>query len=88
MFRNLRLTGSPFFAPPKTPADRVEMLKQAMTKSLTDPEFYKEHKKLLSEEPTPLLPEENQKAIRELPRDAEIIALFKLLAGPAPLPAR
>jgi hypothetical protein len=88
MFRNLRLTGSPFFAPPRTPPDRLEILKQAMNKSLSDPEFYKEHKKLLSEEPTPLLPDENQKAIRELPRDAETIALFKLLAGPEPLPSR
>ena len=88
MFRNLRLTGSPFFASPRTPADRIEVLKQAMAKSLRDPDFYKEHKKLLSEEPTPLSPEENQKAIRELPRDAETIALFNKLAGPAPLPAR
>jgi tripartite-type tricarboxylate transporter receptor subunit TctC len=88
MFRNLRLTGSPFFAPPRTPPERLEILKQAMSKSLSDPEFYKEHKKLLSEEPTPLLPDENRKAIGELPRDAETIALFKLLAGPAPLPAR
>jgi tripartite-type tricarboxylate transporter receptor subunit TctC len=88
MFRNLRLTGSPFFASPRIPADRSEILKQAMTKSLTDPEFHKEYKKLLSEEPTPLLPEENQKAIRELPRDPETIALFNKLAGPAPLPPR
>jgi tripartite-type tricarboxylate transporter receptor subunit TctC len=88
MFRNLRLTGSPFFASPRTPPDRIEILKQAMTKSLTDPEFYKEHVKLLSEEPTPLLPEENQKAIRELPRDAETIALYKKLAGPESLPPR
>jgi tripartite-type tricarboxylate transporter receptor subunit TctC len=88
MFRNLRLTGSPFFASPRTPPERIEILKQAMSKSLADPEFYKEHKKLLSEEPTPLLPDENQKAIRELPRDTETIALFKVLAGPAPLPAR
>ena len=88
MFRNLRLTGTPFFAPPRMPADRIEILKQAMTKSLNDSEFYKEYKKLLSEEPTPLLPDENQKAIRELPRDAETIALFNKLAGPAPLPPR
>jgi tripartite-type tricarboxylate transporter receptor subunit TctC len=88
MFRNLRLTGSPFFASPKMPSERSEILKQAMAKSLSDPEFYKEYKKLLSEEPTPLSPEENQKAIRELPRDAETIALFNKLAGPSPLPAR
>jgi tripartite-type tricarboxylate transporter receptor subunit TctC len=88
MFRNLRMTGSPFFVSPRTPPDRIEILKQAMTKSLTDPEFYKEHVKLLSEEPTPLLPEENQKAIRELPRDVETIALYKKLAGPESLPPR
>ena len=88
MFRNLRLTGSPFFASPRTPADRIEVLKQAMSKSLADPEFYKEHRKLVSEDPTPLLPDENQKAIRELPRDAETIALFNRLAGPEPLPVR
>jgi hypothetical protein len=34
------------------------------------------------------LPEENQKAIRELPRDTETIALFNKLAGPGPLPPR
>jgi tripartite-type tricarboxylate transporter receptor subunit TctC len=88
MFRNLRLTGSPFFVSPRTPAERIEVLKQAMSKSLSDPEFYKEYKKLVAEEPTPLLPDENQKAIRELPRDAETIALFNRLAGPAPLPGR
>jgi tripartite-type tricarboxylate transporter receptor subunit TctC len=88
MFRNLRLTGSPFFVSPRTPADRVDILKQAMTKSLNDPEFYKEHKKLVSEEPTPLSSEENQRAIRELPRDAETIALFNKLAGPGLLPPR
>jgi hypothetical protein len=81
LFRNLRLTGSPFFVSARTPVERVEILKQAMTKSLKDPEFYKEYKKLLSEEPTLRLPDENQRAIRKLPRDPETIALYKLLAG-------
>jgi tripartite-type tricarboxylate transporter receptor subunit TctC len=88
MFRNLRLTGSPFFASPRIPAPRIDILKNAMTKSLSDPDFYKEYKKLLSEAPTPLSPEENQRAIRELPRDSETIALFNKLAGAGPLPAR
>jgi hypothetical protein len=88
LFRNLRLTGSPYFAPPGTPSERIEMLKFAFTKTLNDPGFYKEYKKLVSDEPTPLLPDENQKAINELPRDKETVALFKQLAGPAPLPKR
>jgi tripartite-type tricarboxylate transporter receptor subunit TctC len=88
LFRNLRLTGSPFFAPPATPKDRVEILKQAITKTFKDPAFLQEYKKLVSDDPSPLFPEENQNAIRELPRDAETIALFNKLAGPGPLPAR
>ncbi len=88
LFRNLRLTGSPFFAPPGTPADRIEILKAAITKTFNDPEFHKEYKKLVSDEPTPLFPDENQQAIRDLPRDAETIELYKKLAGPEALPKR
>ena len=88
MFRNLRLTGSPFFAPPGTPADRIEILAQAVTKTFKDPAFPKEYKKLVGDDPSPLFPEENQRAIRELPRDAETIGIFKKLAGPGPLPPR
>jgi hypothetical protein len=88
MFRNLRLTGSPFFAPPGTPADRIEILMQAVTKTFKDPAFPNEYKKLVGDDPSPLFPEENQRAIRELPRDAETVGVFKKLAGPGPLPAR
>ncbi|MGH7847609.1 MAG: hypothetical protein ACREQW_20905 [Candidatus Binatia bacterium] len=63
MFRNLRLTGSRFFAPPGTPADRIEILTQAISKTFKDPEFSKEYKKLVGDDPSPLFPEENQRAI-------------------------
>jgi tripartite-type tricarboxylate transporter receptor subunit TctC len=88
LFRNLRLTGSPFFAPPGTPAERIEILKQAISKTFKDPAFPKEYKKLVGDDPSPLFPDENQEAIRELPRDVETIALYNKLAGPGPLPAR
>jgi tripartite-type tricarboxylate transporter receptor subunit TctC len=88
LFRNLRLTGSPFFAPPGTPPERIEILKQAITKTFKDPAFTQEYRKLVSDEPSPLFPDENQRAIQELPRDAETIALFNKLAGPGPLPPR
>ena len=86
LFRNFRLTGSPFFAPPGTPRERIEILAQAVNKTFKDPEFAKEYRKLVGDDPSPLSPEENQKAVRELPRDAETIALFNKLAGPDPLP--
>jgi tripartite-type tricarboxylate transporter receptor subunit TctC len=88
LFRNLRLTGSPFFAPPGTPAERIEILKQAIATTFNDPQFSKEYKKLVGDDPSPLFPDENQKAIRELPRDPETIALYNKLAGPGPLPPR
>jgi tripartite-type tricarboxylate transporter receptor subunit TctC len=88
LFRNFRLTGSPFIAPPATPKDRLAILKQAINKSFSDPEFRKEYKKLVSDDPAPLTPEANEKAIRELPRDPETIELFNKLAGPGPLPPR
>lgn len=88
MFRNFRLTGSPFFAPPGTPKERIEILKQAMVRTYKDPEFAKEYKKVVGDDPSPLLPDDNERAVRELPRDPETIALFNKLAGPGPLPPR
>ena len=40
----------------------------------------------MGEEPTPLLPEDHEKVIREIPRDLEVIELFKKIAGGDPLP--
>jgi hypothetical protein len=88
LFRNLRLTGSPFFAPPGTPADRIEILVQAVTKTFKDPAFAKDYRKIVGDDPSPLFPEENQRAIQELPRDPETVEIFHKLAGPGPLPPR
>jgi hypothetical protein len=89
MFRNFRLAGAaPFILPPATPKDRVEIIKEAMRKSFKDPEFFKEYRKIAGEDPTPLMPEAHEKAIRDLPRDPETVALFKKFAGSGPLPPR
>jgi hypothetical protein len=86
MFRLFRLSGSPFILPPATPKDRAEIIKEGLRKSFKDPEFVKEYKKVVGEDPTPLLPEDNERAIRELPRDPEIVELFKKFARGGPLP--
>jgi hypothetical protein len=88
LLRNLRLTGSPFILPPAIPKDRLELIKEAMRKTLSDREFYKEYRKLVGEDPTPLSPDANEKAIREIPRDLETVGLFKKFVGPGPLPPR
>jgi hypothetical protein len=43
---------------------------------------------MTGDEPTPLLPEAHEKAVREIPRDPEVIEVFKKLVGAGPLPPR
>ena len=84
--RAFRVAGAPYFLPPGTPKDRVEILQEAFRKTYTDPEFHKEYKKLTGPDPTPLLPKDHEKVIKEIPRDPEVIELFKKIAGGDPLP--
>jgi tripartite-type tricarboxylate transporter receptor subunit TctC len=86
--RSFRLTGSPLILPPATPADRVALLQQAMTKVFKDPEFPKYFKKTVGDDPEIVLPEVMDKAVKELERPPEVVELLKKLAGPDPLPAR
>jgi hypothetical protein len=59
-----------------------------MRKTFTDPDFVTEFHKLTGDDPTPLMPEALEKAIKDMPRDADVIELFKTLAGAEPLPSR
>jgi tripartite-type tricarboxylate transporter receptor subunit TctC len=88
MVRAFRQFGTPSFLSPGTPKEQVEILKAAMVKTFTDPEFPAEFKKFTGDEATPLLPDEMAKALKELPRDPETVALFKKLNAAEPLPAR
>ncbi len=74
--------------PPGTPKEQVKILREAMAKMLNDPEFQKDYKKFVGEEPTPLMPEEMERAVKELPTDPKIVDLFKKLNAAGPLPAR
>ncbi|HJU63930.1 MAG TPA: hypothetical protein VJ864_17965, partial [Candidatus Binatia bacterium] len=89
MVRAFRSIGTALLLPPGTPKDRVEIFKEAVRKTHTDPEFINEYRKLTGgDEPTPLLPDEQAKIVKEIPRDAETIELFKKFAGTGPLPSR
>jgi tripartite-type tricarboxylate transporter receptor subunit TctC len=89
MVRDFRSVGTILLFPPGTPNDRVEILKEAVRKTHTDPGFIKEYRKLTGgDSPTPLMPDEQAKLVKGIPRDAETIELFKKFAGTAPLPAR
>ena len=88
MFRAFRLAGQNFFLPPGVPKEHAQVLIDAMRKTLGDPEFANEYRKLSNEKPSPLMADALEKVIRELPRDANVIEIFKKLAGAEPLPPR
>jgi tripartite-type tricarboxylate transporter receptor subunit TctC len=88
MWRAFRTATSPFVLPPGTPKDRVEILQVAMRKTFADPEFRAEFQKLVTDEASPLTPEELTKIIREMPRDAEIVEMLRKFSGVDPLPSR
>jgi len=88
MIRTFRQIGTPSILPPGTPPEQVKILRQAMAKMYSDPEFHKEYKKLVGEEPTPILGEDMERSIKELPRDPELVDLFKKLNASGPLPPR
>ena len=67
----------------------MEIIKAAVRKTHTDPAFIAEYRKFTEgDEPTPLMPDEQAKVVKEIPRDAETIDLFKKFAGTGPLPSR
>jgi tripartite-type tricarboxylate transporter receptor subunit TctC len=88
MIRTFRQIGTPSILPPGTPREQAKILRDATAKMFSDPDFHRDYKKLVGEEPTPLLGEEMERAVKELPRDPEIIELFKKLTAAGPLPAR
>ena len=88
LLRAFQVPRWPHHLSPGTPPERVQILREAMEKTFKDPGFRQDFMKLMGREPTPLTGEEVQKAVRELPRDAEVIALYKKLADAGPLPSR
>ena len=88
MQRGLRQVGSPYILPPGVPKERVEILRNAMRKTFEDPAFHSDFKKLSGEQATPTMAEEQEKVVREIPRESEIIELFKKISGDGTLPGR
>jgi tripartite-type tricarboxylate transporter receptor subunit TctC len=88
MSRSFWGAGTLIFLPPNTPENLVQTVRQAMRKSFEDREFHESYKKLLGVEPTPLMPEDQQKIVADLPRDPEVAKAFGAIADMGPLPPR
>ncbi|MBF8254926.1 MAG: hypothetical protein HW373_1621, partial [Deltaproteobacteria bacterium] len=65
MIRTFRQIGTPSILPPGTPREQVKILRAATAKMFSDPHFHRDYKKLVGEEPTPLLGEEMERAVKE-----------------------
>ena len=88
MHRAFRLVGAPFFLPPGSPSDRVRILREAMRRTFNDPDFHASFKQLVGNEAAPLTGEMQEKALKELPRDPDVVDLMKKIIGADPLQAR
>ena len=84
--RAFRIASATFITPPGTPKERVQILREAISGTYRDPEFFKDYKKIVGEEPSPVMPDEFDMIIKKLPRDPQDVDLFKKIAGAGPLP--
>lgn len=88
LFREFMYPRWPYVLPPGTPPEIVKTLREAFNRSFKDPGFAQEFKKLMGGEPSPLTGEEVEASIKQLPRDPEVIGLYKKIAEHGPLPPR
>ena len=88
MSRTFWGAGTLIFMAPNTPENLVRIVRQGIRKSFEDRQFHEAYKKLLGVEPTPLMPEDQQKLVADLPRDPEVAKAFAAIAEMGPLPPR
>ena len=88
MARTFWGVGTLKYLPPSTPNKLAEILRQAVRDTFKDRQFHEQYKKVIGVYPTPLMGEEQQKLVASLPRDNEVIKVFKTISGIDPLPPR
>ena len=86
IYRSFSIAGATFITPPRTPPERVRILRDAISAAYKDPDFFNDYKKLTGEAPSPLTPDEFDEVLKKLPRDLQDVDLFKKIAGTGPLP--
>ena len=88
MSRTFWGVGTLIYLPPNTPEHLVLTFRQAIRRSFEDQQFHEAYKNLLGVEPTPLMPEDQQKLVADLPRTPEVVKAFAMIADMGPLPPR
>jgi tripartite-type tricarboxylate transporter receptor subunit TctC len=88
MSRTFWGVGTLIYMPLGTPEHLAQTIRQAFHRSFDDPQFRKEYKKLLGVDATPLMPEDQQRLVADLPRDPEVVKAFAKISKIGPLPPR
>jgi hypothetical protein len=83
---SFRRIGSPFVLMPGVPQELIEILRSAFRQVFTDPKLGQIWKTFTGAPANPILAEEQEAAIKNIPRDSETIDMFNRPAGPEPLP--
>src|SRR5688500_19918846 len=65
-----------FVLPPGTPNDRVKTLKDAFRKSWKDPECHESWKTMTRADPSPLMRDELEELVENIPRDPADVKLY------------
>jgi tripartite-type tricarboxylate transporter receptor subunit TctC len=86
IYRSFSIAGATLITPPRTPPERIRILRDAMSAAYKDPEFLNHFQKLTGDAPSPLTPDEFDEVLKKLPRDPQDVDLFKKIAGTDPLP--
>ncbi len=88
MSRTFWGVGTLIYMPPNTPEELAQIVRHAFRRTYEDAEFLAQYKKLLGVDTTPLMPEDQQRLVGELPRDSEVIKAFAAISKMGPLPPR
>lgn len=82
----MRPSASVFFVPKGIPDAALKDLKQAFGKVWSDPQFVEEYERLIGEPSDPVTGEEIERVLAQLPKDPNVMQLYKQITGPEPLP--
>lgn len=86
--RSARVGATPFALPPGTPENQAAIFEKAIRATFKDPEYLGEFKKITGQDATPVFREDYERALKEMPREPEVINLYKAIAGGKSLPPR
>lgn len=86
LFKASKPSTTVFFVSKGIPDVALKALEEAFNKAWKDPEFAKHYEQLTNLPTDPMLGDEIEQALRELPNDPHVMEVYKQIIGAGPLP--